>query len=90
MINEAKEELESTLRHNDEIREEEIVRIAQTIIISSESSSSDHSLETSSVESSGSGRRQIPTNLVTSSNKSSIFPAKHNSNNKETPLKQAH
>ena len=54
MINEAKEELESTLRHYDEIREEEIVRIAQTIIISSESSSSDHSLETSSFESSGS------------------------------------
>ena len=31
MINEAREELESTLRHNDEIREEEGVRMAQTI-----------------------------------------------------------
>ena len=27
MINEAKEKLESTLRHNDEIREEELVRM---------------------------------------------------------------
>ena len=30
MINKAKEELESTLRHNDEIREEECVRIDAT------------------------------------------------------------
>ena len=72
MINEAKEELENTLRHNDaireeerdcmdEIREQERVRMAQnTIIIFSESSSSDDALEKLSVESSGSGGRQIP------------------------------
>ena len=51
MINEAKEELENTLRHDDAIREEERVRMAHnTIIILSESSSSDDLLETSSVE----------------------------------------
>ena len=56
------------------MREEERVRMAHnTIIISSESLSSDYSLETSSIESSGSGRRQIPTKPVTSSNKSSTF-----------------
>ena len=65
MINKAKEELENTLRHNDTIREEERVCMAHnTIIISSESSSSDDLLETSSVESYGSERRQIPTKLV--------------------------
>ena len=53
MINEAKEELETTLRHNYAIREEERFRMAQnTITISSESSSSGDFLETSSVESS--------------------------------------
>ena len=86
-INEAREELEITLRHNNEIREEERVRMAQTIIISSESSLSDDLLETSSIESSGSGRRQIPTKPVMSSNKSSTFPAKHKSYDEETPLK---
>ena len=65
MIIEAKENLESKLRHNDAIeedervrmdamREEECVRMAQNnILISSESSSSDDSLEKISVESSG-------------------------------------
>ena len=52
--------------------------------------SSDESLETLSDESSGSGRRQIPTKPVMSSNKSSTFPAKHKSDNEETPLKQPH
>ena len=53
----------------DEMREEERVRMAQnTIIILSGSSSSDDSLETSSDESSVSGRRQIPTKPVMSSN----------------------
>ena len=60
------------------------------IIILSGSSYSDESLETSYDESSGSGRRQIPTKPVMSSNKSSIFLAKHNSDNGETPLKQTH
>ena len=51
MINEAKEELESTLRHNDEIREEECVHMTQnTIIIFSESLFSYDSLEKLSVE----------------------------------------
>ena len=51
MINEAKEDLENTLRHNDTIREEERVHMApNTIIILSQSSSSDDSLETLSVE----------------------------------------
>ena len=36
---------------------------------------------------SDSGRRQIPSKPVTASNKSSAFPAKHNSDNEETPLK---
>ena len=44
-----------------------------TIIISSESSSSDGSLETLSVESYGSGIKQIPTKTVMLYNKSSTF-----------------
>ena len=56
------------------MRAEECVRMAQnTIIIFSEYSSSDDLLETSSVESSGSRRRKIPTKLVMPSNKSSTF-----------------
>ena len=48
------------------------------IIISSESSSSDYLLETLSVESYGSGRWQITTEPVMSSNKSSTFsPHRH-------------
>ena len=83
--------MENTLRHNDAIREEECLRIAQnTIIILSESSSSYYLLETLSAESSGSGRIQIPTKPVISSNKSSTFPAKHKSYNEGTPLKQPH
>ena len=82
--------MEITLRHNYEISEGEHVRMAQTIIISSGSLSSDDSLETSSVELSDSGKSKIPNKLVMSSNKSSTFTAKHNSDNKETPLKQPH
>ena len=71
MINEAKEELESILRHIGEIREEELVRMGEireeervrmaqnTIIISYEYSYSDKSFETSSDDSSDSGTRQI-------------------------------
>ena len=71
------------------MREEECVCMAQnTIIILYESLSSDDSLEKSSDESSDSGRSQIPTKPVISSNKSSTFPDKHKSNNEETPLKQ--
>ena len=58
----------------DAMREEEHVRMAQnTIKISSKSLYSDDLMETSSVESSGSGRRQITTKPVMSSNKSSTF-----------------
>ena len=54
----------------DAIREEERVSMAQnTITVSSEFSSLDYSLETWSDDSSDSGRRQIPTKPVTSSNK---------------------
>ena len=77
--------MENILRHNDAIREEErvcmyaareeeLVRKAQnTIIILSESLSSNESLEILSLESFGSERRQIPTKPIMSSNKSSTF-----------------
>ena len=56
------------------MREEERVHMAQNTIINfSESLSSDDSLETLSIESSGSGRRKIPTKTVVSSNKPSTF-----------------
>ena len=75
----------------DTTREKERVRMAQnTILILSESSFSDESLETLSVESSGSGRRKITNKPVISSNKSSTFPAKNKSDIEETPLKQPH
>ena len=91
MINEAREKLENTLRHNDSMREEERVPMAQnTIIISSESLSSDDLLKISSDDSSDSGRRKIPTKPFMSSNISSPFSAKQRSENKETPLKQPH
>ena len=54
------------------------------------SSSSDDSLETLSDDSSDSGTRQKPTKPVNSYNKSFTFPAKHKSDNEETPLKQPH
>ena len=79
------------MRHNDAIREQERVSIAHNYIgmssDSSSSSSSDDSLETSSDDSSDSSTRKKPTKKVTSSNKSSTFPAKHKSDNEETPLK---
>ena len=55
------------------MKEERVLMAQNTMIISSESLSSDGLLESSSVESSGSGRRQIPTKTVMSSNKSSTF-----------------
>ena len=54
------------------------------------SSSSDDYSETSLDYSPDSGTRQKPTKPVTSSNKSSTFPAKRKSGNEETPLKQPH
>ena len=47
-------------------------------------------METTYVESSGSGRKQIQTKSVISSNKSSTFQAKQKYDNEETPLKQPH
>ena len=91
MINKAKEELENTVRHNDVIKEKESVHMTQnTIIISSESSYSDDSLEKLPVESYGSGRRQIPTKPVMSHNKSPTLTDKHKFDNEETLLKQPH
>ena len=75
----------------DAMREEELVCMAQsTIIISSEYLSSYDLLETLSDESSDSGRRQIPNKPLISYNISSTFPAKHESDNEETTLKQTH
>ena len=49
MINDTREELESTLRHNDEIREEERVHMAEeTIILSSDDNSDSETSEISS------------------------------------------
>ena len=91
MINEAKEELKDTFCHNDAMREQERVRMEHnTIVILSDSSSLGDLLETSSDDSSDSGRRQIPKKPVTSSNKSSTFHAEHKSDNEKTPLKQPH
>ena len=64
MINDAKEELEYTLSHNDAVREQENVHMAQNYIESSSdslsSSLSDNSLETLSDDSFDSGTRQKP------------------------------
>ena len=66
----------------DAKREQERVRMEKnTIIFSSESMSSDDSFKTLYIESSGSGRRQIPSKPVTSSNKESTLSAKHKSDN---------
>ena len=63
MINEAKEGLKNTLRNNDEIREEERVRMAEeTIILSSD-------------ENSDSETSEISSELATSSNEAFTFPA---------------
>ena len=78
MINEAKEGLEDTLRNNDAIREEERVCMAEETIILSSDDNSDS--ETS----------KISSEPATSSNKASTFPAEHNSDNEETPLKKNH
>ena len=89
MINKAKEGSEDTLYYNDAMREKECVRITQNYIEmlsdSSSSSSSEDSLEISYDDSSDSGTRKKPTKPVTSYNKSSTFPAKHKSDNEETP-----
>ena len=75
-------------------KEQECVHTAQKhieILSDSFSPSSPYeSSETSSDDSSDSGTRQKLTEPVTSSNKSYTFPAKCNSDNEETPLKQLH
>ena len=80
MINKAKGELEITLRHNDEIREEERVRMVTTreeervrmahnfIIILSKNESDSRRIE-------------IPSKPVITSNKESTFTAKNKSDN---------
>ena len=78
MINEAKEGLEDTLRNNDAIREEERVHMAEETIINL--SDDNYDSETS----------EILSEPATSSNKASTFPAEHNSDNEETPLKKTH
>ena len=94
MINDAKEELEYTLRHNDAVREQENVHMAQNYIESSSDSSSsslsDNSLETLSDDSSDLVTRKKPNKPVMSYNKPSTFLAKHKSDNEKTPLKQPH
>ena len=61
MINEAKEELEDALRHNDAMSEQERFCMEHNnIVISSDSSSSYNLLETSSDDWSDSGTRKIP------------------------------
>ena len=81
--------MESTLRHNDEIREEEHVRMdvmkkeesvcmSQNAIINLYDNKSDSVI------------RVIPFKPVTSYNKSSTFLAEHKSDNKEIPLKKTH
>ena len=78
MINKVKEGLEDTLHINDAIREEERVRMAEeTIILSSDEN---YNSETS----------KISYEPATSSNKTSTFPAEHNSDNEETPFKKNH
>ena len=89
IINKAKEELESTLPHNDKIREEERVRmdalreeervpLAQNAIIIPFD------------EKYYSGRKEIPSKPVKSSNKSCTFPSEHKSDIEETALKKTH
>ena len=94
MVNRAKKELEKKICHNDTIMAQECVCMAHnTIEFSSDSSSSfssDELLEILSDDSSYSGARKIQIKPVTSFNKSSTFPAKHDSDNEETPLKQPH
>ena len=58
----------------DAMREEERVRMAQNAII------------ILSDDKYNSGKREIPSKPVTSSNKASTFPDEHKSDNEETPL----
>ena len=81
--------MENTLSHNDAIREKESVRI---YAMSEEElvHTAQNAIIISSDEESDSGRRQIPSKPVPSSNKASTFLAKHKSDNEETPLKKTH
>ena len=87
MIVEAREHLESTLRQNYEMREEqrvhmvamgeeERVRMAQNAINFFSDVVSDL------------GRKEVISKPVTSSNKAFTFQAEHKSYNEETPLKK--
>ena len=87
MKNKAKEELESTLRHNDEISEEERVRMDKIREQERVRTAQNNTIILSDDES-DIGKREIPSKPVTSSNKSSTFPAEHKYDNEETPLEK--
>ena len=87
MIKEAKEHLVSTLRHNDKMREEECVRI-NAMREEERVHMAHNAIIILSDKEYDSGRRQIPSKPVTSSNKSSTFTAEHKSDNEETPLEK--
>ena len=77
MINETKYGLEDTLHNNDAIIEEERVSMeGETIILLSDDNYDSETRDTSSEP-------------ATSSNKASTFPAEHNSDNENTPLKNS-
>ena len=84
MINKAKENPESTLRHNDEIREEERVRM-DTIREEERVRMAQNAIIILSDDKSDSGRKEIPFKPATSSNKASTFLAEHNSDDEENP-----
>ena len=73
MIIEAKVNFESTLHHNDEIREEERFRM-DAMREEERVHMAQNSIIITSDDESDSGRRQIPSKPVTSSNKESTFP----------------
>ena len=80
MINKAKEESEITLRHNDEIRKEERVRMDATRE-EERVRMSQKAIIILSDDESDSGGRQIPSKPVTSYNKASKFLAEQKSDN---------
>ena len=81
--------MESTLLHNDEIREEERVRMNASR--EEERVCMTHnSIIILSGNEYDSGRREITFRPVTSFNKASTFTDEHKSDNEETPLGKTH
>ena len=89
MINDAKGELESTLRHNDEIREEKHVRM-DPMRKEERVQMAHNAIIFSSDDESDPGRREITTKPIMSSNITSTSTAEHKSDHEETPLKKNH